>query len=93
MKNADCTAIICEFVRLTVEAGKRRGAVVVSDGTQVPFGSLKHVKDLERRIQDLTAWRDRMARGSEARANYARLVSRLKAELNSARRISLALTA
>jgi len=60
----------------------------VSDGSRVPHGSSKHVKDLETRIRSLTTWRDRQKRGSEARANYSRLIQRLKGELASAKRAS-----
>jgi hypothetical protein len=60
----------------------------VSDGSRVPHGSPKHVKDLERRIADLLTWRNKQKRGSEARANYSRLISKLKGELASARRVS-----
>jgi hypothetical protein len=58
----------------------------VSDGSRVPHGSKKHVKDLEARIASLTTWRDKQKRGSESRANYSRLISRLKGELASAKR-------
>ena len=60
----------------------------VSDGSVVPHGSSKHIKDLEIRIADLSRWRNKQRRGSEARANYARVISRLKNELTSARRAS-----
>jgi len=60
----------------------------VSDGTIVPHGSNKHIKDLESRIADLNKWKNNQRRGSEARANYARLISRLKSELTSARKAS-----
>ena len=73
-----------EFIELVVE-GKMREADI-SDGSRVPHGSDKHVKDLEARIADLAKWRDRQKRGSEARANYARLIGRLKGELASAKR-------
>jgi hypothetical protein len=60
----------------------------ISDGSRVPHGSAKHIKDLEVRIADLTRWRDKQRRGSEARANYSRLISRLRGELSSARRFA-----
>ncbi len=60
----------------------------ITDGSRVPFGSQEHVTDLEMRIADLERWRDRQRRGSEARANYARLIGRLRAELRSANRIA-----
>ena len=80
---------LVEYIRLLaqeqLEEGRMREADV-SDGSKVPHGSEKHVKDLEVRISDLTRWRDKQRKGSESRANYARLISRLKAELRSAQR-------
>lgn len=76
---------IKEFVS-EVLLEKRIREADISDGSRVPFGSEGHVKDLEARISDLVRWRDRQRRGSEARANYSRLISRLKGELASARR-------
>jgi hypothetical protein len=75
---------LVEYIQLVAEARMREADV--SDGTRVPHGSTKHIKDLEARIADLTRWRDKQRKGSEARANYARVVARLKAELKSARR-------
>ncbi len=60
----------------------------ITDGTRVSFGSPEHVTDLEMRISDLERWRDRQRRGSEARANYARLIGALKRELRAAVRVS-----
>jgi hypothetical protein len=76
-----------EKLKLTNEAKVPR-EVDVSSGEKVKFGSLKHVKDLEKRISDLTMWRDKQRKGSEVRANYARLISRLKIELSRAKRTS-----
>ena len=76
--------LLAQYINLVVERKMRE--VDVSDGSRVPHGSLKHIKDLENRISSLTMWRDRQKRGSEARANYSRLIGRLKAELSSARR-------
>jgi hypothetical protein len=73
------------LVRLVVEARLRE--VDVTDGTAL-HGSEKHISDLQTRIEDLTKWRDRQRRGSESRANYARLIARLRAELKSAMRHS-----
>jgi hypothetical protein len=72
-----------KYVQLFLETRLRE--VDVTDG-KVPHGSEKHVRDLETRIEDLSKWRDRQRRGSEARANYSRLISRLRAELKSAQR-------
>lgn len=73
-----------EFVELVVE--KRMREADVSDGGRVEFGSEEHIKDLEKRISELITWRDKQRRGSEARANYARVINRLKSELASAHR-------
>ena len=76
--------LLAEYLNLVIERMTREADV--SDGSRVPRGSLKHIKDLEARIANLSMWRDKQRRGSEARASYARLVHRLKAELASARR-------
>jgi hypothetical protein len=67
---------------------KRVREADISDGSRVPHGSSAHIKDLKGRIQDLERWRARQKRGSEARANYSRLISKLKSELSSAIRVS-----
>lgn len=74
------------IVRALIEARIRE--TDITDGTRVPFGSPEHITDLEMRISDLERWRDRQRRGSEARANYARLISALKRELRSAVRVN-----
>jgi hypothetical protein len=74
-----------KLVKLVVEARLRE--VDVTDGT-APHGSEKHISDLQTRIEDLTKWRDRQRRGTEARANYSRLIARLRVELKSAIRFA-----
>jgi hypothetical protein len=71
-----------ECIRLMIEARMREADM--SDGSKVPWGSPEHVAELRSRIFDLSRWRDRQRKGSEARANYSRIVGRLKAELRSA---------
>jgi hypothetical protein len=73
-----------EYVGLVVE--RRMREADISDGSKVPHGSKKHIKDLEARIAGLSSFRAKQKKGSEARANYSRLISRLKGELASARR-------
>jgi hypothetical protein len=80
------TDALKDYIRILVESRLRE--TDISDGSRVPFGSNKHIADLELRIVDLEKWRDRQRRGSETRANYARLISRLRAELRSAERYS-----
>ena len=73
-----------EFVGLVVERKVREADV--SDGSRVKHGSRKHIRDLENRIKSLMMFRDKQKRGSESRANYSRLIGRLKSELASAKR-------
>lgn len=72
------------FIGLVVERKMREADH--SSGKKVPFGSSKHVKDLERRIKELSDWRAKHKKGSEKRAHYARLISTLRQELGAARR-------
>lgn len=71
---------------LEIIAEKKVREADVTGGDKVPFGSSKHVRDLMTRIRGLESWRNKQKRGSEARANYSRLISRLKGELASAKR-------
>lgn len=77
--------LLREYLELVVTEKRMREADI-SDGSRVKHGSRKHIKDLETRIASLEMWRKKHKRGSEARANYSRLISRLKGELSSARR-------
>ena len=72
-----------KYVELVVESKLREADV--TDG-KTEWGSDEHIQDLKFRIEDLIKWRDRQRKGTETRANYARLVSRLRAELKSAER-------
>lgn len=81
------TETLKQYIHLLINEARLR-EVDISDGTKVASGSEKHIKDLEVRISDLSKWRDKQKKGSEARANYARLIARLKAELKSAQRIA-----
>jgi RNA polymerase-interacting CarD/CdnL/TRCF family regulator len=76
--------LLKNYIRALVESRLRE--TDITDGSRVPFGSKKHVADLETRITDLERWRDRQRRGTEARANYARLIGRLRSELRAAGR-------
>lgn len=75
--------IIRRELHVMIEARIREADI--TDG-KAEWGSDAHVADLESRIEDLMRWRDKQRKGSEVRANYARLVSKLKSELKSARR-------
>lgn len=81
--NDEVVESLVQLINILVE--KRVREADVSDGSKVPHGSSKHVKDLESRIKSLTTWKDKEKRGSERRANYTRLIQRLKGELSSAR--------
>lgn len=76
------------FVRLVIEEGRRVREADMTGGRKAPWGSEEHIKDLEARMADLTRWRDAQRRGSESRANYARIVQKLRGELASARKAS-----
>jgi hypothetical protein len=89
MRNA--RELLNRYIALLLSEARLREADI-SDGSRVPWGSDAHVNDLERRISEMSAWRDRQKKGSEARANYSRIVQRLKTELKSARRSATART-
>lgn len=72
-----------EFIELVIEARLRE--VDITDG-KTSYGSEEHIIDLQNRIEDLIKWRDKQRKGTEARANYARLIARLRSELKSAQR-------
>jgi len=74
-----------QYIELVVESKLREADV--TDG-KAEWGSDEHIVDLNNRIEDLIKWRDRQRKGTEARANYARLITRLRAELKSAMRQS-----
>lgn len=76
-----------ECVSLQLEVKKMREADV-SDGSKVKWGHSKHIRDLKKRIDDLTVWRDKHKKGSEVRANYSRIIQKLKSELKSAQEAS-----
>lgn len=75
--------ILLEFVELVVEKKVREADIT---GGKARYGSRKHVKDLENRIRELDGWRQKHKRGSEHRANYSRVISRLKNELQAAKK-------
>lgn len=77
---------LLEFIKLTILQEARLREADITGDKKVPWGSDEHVADLEKRISELMTWRDKQRRGSESRANYSRLISKLKAELSSAKR-------
>lgn len=86
--NDECLRTYVKLIAETLTESRTMREADVSDGNKVPYGSERHVQDLESRIADLTKWRDRQRRGSEARANYSRLITRLKSELRSAKALN-----
>jgi len=77
---------LIEYIKLVaLQEAKIREADITGD-IKVPWGSNEHIADLERRIEELSKWRDKQRRSSEARANYSRLIAKLKSELSSAKR-------
>lgn len=74
--------LLKEFVKAIIGEALVREVDITSG--KAAFGSDEHIVDLKSRIRDLIVWRDRQRKGSEARANYSRIVSRLKAELKAA---------
>ena len=78
---------IKEYVsEVVLERRLRESEVSLQSGEKVPWASEGHIKDLERRLSELTFWRDKHKKGTDARANYARVITRVRGELNSARR-------
>jgi hypothetical protein len=77
--------LIKEFVQLIVERRNRlrESEVMLSTGEYVAWGSQEHVADLQQRIDSLVMFRDSAPRGTDRRANYARLIGQLRAELRS----------
>lgn len=78
---------LVEYVKLVIAEAKQREDVELSNGKHAPFGSEKHIDDLEKRIADLTKWRDKQSRGSSSRADYTRVISNLKSELRTAKNV------
>lgn len=78
--------LLKSYVRALVESRLREADV--TDGKKVAFGSIEHLQDLTKRINDLEQWRDRQRRGTESRANYSRIIAKLKTEFRSAQKYS-----
>jgi len=79
--------LLVKYIQTIFEESHMREADITG-GKKAPWGSKKHLKDLETRIAELTSWRDKQRKGSENRANYSRLINKLKAEYKSAKRHS-----
>src|SRR5690349_1179924 len=79
------TELLREYVYAVITERKLRetDAVELASGGSVRYGSDKYLHDLKRRIKELELWRSHQDRGSDARANYTRLLSRLRGELKS----------
>jgi len=80
-----------EYIKLAIlEEGRLREAEISGD-RRVPWGSDEHVADLEKRCGDAEYWRNKYPRGSEKRSHYRNVLTHLKNELRSARKINQAL--
>lgn len=77
--------LLKELVSRIVE-GKLREMedIEISDGRYVKYGSNEHLEDIDKCIADMTRIRNRHKKGSAARENYSRALSRLKVEREKA---------
>jgi hypothetical protein len=76
--------LIEQYVSTLIEAKVREADT--SDGNRVSWGSEEHINDLKARIASMEFWRNKYKKGSESRANYSRIIGRLKNELRAAER-------
>lgn len=78
---------IKEYVsEVILERRLKESEVSLKDGSKAKWGSSEHIADLERSLSDLIFWRDKYKKGSDARANYSRVITRRRGELSSARK-------
>jgi len=73
-----------EFIKLIVES-KIKDAHL-SDGRVVEWGADEHISELLEQIAEIQRRKTRHSRGSAARADYAKVEARLRAELKSAQK-------
>lgn len=71
---------------LILESKKLRTVVV--NGKSVAFGSKHHLKELETLLEKMMAMRERQKRGTSARVDVGRVVSRLKSEIKKVKSFS-----
>jgi len=83
--NRDFKTVRSLVKRILTEVKRVREADITGD-KKTTWGSPEHIKDLEKRISDALYWRNKSRKGSEQRANYARVVNSLKQQLASAKR-------
>jgi len=83
---ADLPIVSPVIVGESVKRLPREVDVPLQNGKLVPYGSKKHVEDLEGRIQDLARIRSYQAQGSDSRYTLSQAINSLKAELRSAMR-------
>lgn len=74
------SGLLESFIREILSESRIREAEVTG-GKKVKHGGREHKSDLKRRIKELEWAAKKHKRGSEARANYVRILSRLKREL------------
>jgi hypothetical protein len=76
--------LLAEFINLFFERKVREAQL--SGGRTTEWGSDEHISDLENRWHEMCSWRDWQPKGSETRANYARVAHKLKSEMKSAKK-------
>lgn len=70
----------------SVKKMPREVDVPLRNGKFVPYGSKKHIEDLEARIEDLIRIRSYQSQGSDSRHTLSQAINSLKAQLRSANR-------
>ena len=82
MRQSNKEALV-EYIKLVVESKVREAHL--TGGKISGWGSSKHIADLDEQIAEIQKRKSRHGRGSAARAEWAKVEARLKAELKSAR--------
>jgi len=85
-KDAMITPALYEFIKLTILNESRAKQAYLSGGRISEWGSDDHIKDLEEQIEEISRRKSRESKGSARRAEWAKVESRLRAELKSAKR-------
>ena len=82
---------IIQEVNLSILSERPKGKWIESDitlrtGKTAKFGSVQHVKELERLISDLDRVRSRQSSGSAARAHISSAIAAVRKELRNAQK-------
>lgn len=86
MKEENPKKALKEFIDLVLKESKSARNAYISGDRIAEWGSDEHIKDLEEQISEISRRKLREPRGSARRFEWARVESRLKAELKSARK-------